>query len=306
MWPDAAVAREALSSAFYATASSVQCWQRIQVCRKHHCPSTTLPRAGPGGRPLRICSLWTFGPFGRESMPPGARHGACLGGEPSPARETSHPWQSRWTRQPHRPLCPHETVSTPSPLRLTATAPLWLENRYTRHPCPGAAGADRVAEGGRGSCSPGSGGRKSEVEVWAGPRGDPSVPIQLLTFAGHPGRSSAYRHFALGLPPSRDLHTASSLCLFVSSCRVCLSPRPNVSFLRGHQPDGVGATVMTSFHLGGACEDPVSKSGHIRRCWGSGPQRLFWGGRHIVASARPPASSHVNYARDPAAFPSVG
>lgn len=248
-------------------------------------------------QPVDVCPLWPW------VDAPGARHGACLGGEPSPARETSHPRQSRWTRQPHRPLCPHETVSTPSPLRLTATAPLWLENRYTRHPCPGAAG---VAEGGRGSCSPSSGGRKSEVEVWAGPRGAPSVPVQLLTFAGHPGRSSACRHFAPALPPSRDLHTASSLCLFVSSCRVCLSPRPNVSFLRGQQPDGVGATVMTSFHLDGACEDPVSKSGHIRRCWGSGLQRLFWGGRHIVASARPPASSHVNYARAPAAFPSVG
>lgn len=194
---------------FLCDGSCVPCWPRVPVCRK------TTVQARHSHVPALAGGLCAFAACGRLSplavsrclrvpgtvlglaenpAPRGRRHAlSCQGGQRPPHR---HLDPAR--RRPRRALC---------------------ASRPQRH-CPrvwGQTAADR-----------GPGGRKWDVEVWAGPWGGSFRPRPAPDVCWPSWPASAGGHFA----PASRLRMAVSLGLVLSSfLRGCPSPWPHVSLL---------------------------------------------------------------------------
>lgn len=109
---------------FLCDGSCVPCWPRVPVCRK------TTVQARHSHVPALAGGLCAFAACGRLSPLAVSRclrvPGTVLGLAENPApRGRRHALSCQGgQRPPHRHLCPRETSSPLSPLRLTATAPL--------------------------------------------------------------------------------------------------------------------------------------------------------------------------------------
>ena len=171
----------------------------------------------------------TFVLFGSKRMLLGASHGACFGRKPGSARENSCPLVAAGNRggSVHH-LCPHESLFSPRPLQLEATAPCLLKLLQA---VQGSSGCQNLSQ------QPGclktravhflsaleARSRESRyrqgLDLLQTLGEDPSVCLPASGVCWLPWRSLACRHFT----PILRLHVTFSLCLFMSSFPLCVS-----------------------------------------------------------------------------------